>query len=241
MANRAPRADTTIGPPATHLLLENDAVNIWQMHTAAGASFWLHYHHFDYVLFYTTDVLATLDDPPEDHERLWSARYDHTNTEAERRDGVMTYAHSLFFIAGTGFLSPGFANIGDTPMIAPLIEIKRPRRADQEGVGYARTDALVGLSPRPGCVHLLENDRVRVYETTLEPGASDDLRPRLDTAVYVIDGAAVRVVEEDDRGVPRSRTEARAPTTGYWMPGPRRRQLVNTGSTTYRELSVELK
>ena len=81
----------------------------------------------------------------------------------------------------------------------------------------------------------------RVYETTLEPGATDELRPRLDTAVYVIDGTALRIVEEDRDGAVRTRTEEFASTTGQWMPGGCRRQLVNTGSTTYRDLSVELK
>jgi hypothetical protein len=231
----------TIGPPATNLLLENDDVNVWQMLTEAGAKFWSHYHHYDYILFYVTDVLATLDDAPEEHERTWTPRYDHTNTDATRAAGVMTYAQSLFFIPGTGFLSPGFVNIGDTPMIAPLIEIKRPRRDDQEGVGYARTDALVGTTPPPGCVHLLENDRVRVYETTLAPGAADELRPHLDTAVYVIDGAPLRIVEEDAAGAVVARNEDRPPTSAYWMPAGGRRQLVNAGTTTYRELSVELK
>jgi hypothetical protein len=234
-------AGTTIGPPATDLLFENDDVNVWQMHTPAHAKFWSHYHHYDYVLFYTTDVLATLDDAPEEHEQLWTGRYDHTNPETDRREGVMTYAHSLFFIPGTGFLSPGFVNVGDTPMIAPLIEIKRPRRRDQEESSFARTDALVGVDPRPGCVHLLENDRVRVYETTLPPGASDELRPRLDAAVFVIDGGELRMTEEDDAGAMHDRTEQRAATSGHWVPARSRARLTNTGPTTYRELAVELK
>jgi hypothetical protein len=241
MADQTAAAEPTIGPPATHLLLENDDVNVWQMSTAAGAKFWPHYHHYDYILFYTTDVLATLDDAPEEHEQTWTPRYGHTNVGAERPAGVMTYAHSLFFIPGTGFLSPGFVNIGDTPMIAPLIEIKRPARAEQQSVGYARTDALVGITPPSGCVHLLENDRVRVYETTLAPGGSDELRPHLDTAVFVIDGATLRIVEEDADGTVRTRVEERTPTTGHWLPGGGRRQLVNAGSNEYRELSVELK
>jgi hypothetical protein len=230
-----------IGPPATTLLFENDDVNVWQMHTPAGEKFWPHYHNYDYILFYTTDVLATLDDAPEEHEQVWTERYDHTNPETERQAGVLTYAESLFFIPGTGFLSPGFVNIGETPMIAPLIEIKRPRRADQEDLGFARTDALVGVGPRPGSVHLLENDRVRVYETVLQPGEADELRPHPDTAVYVIDGATLQIVEEDDARATHERTESLAAASGHWRPGGGRRQLVNVGTTPYRELSVELK
>ena len=125
-------------------------------------------------------------------------------------------------------------------MIAPLIEVKRPRRPDQEGIGYARTDALVGLPPRPGCVHVLENDRLRVWQTTLDPGASDGPRPRLDTAAYVIDGSRLRILEEGPGGA-RTREEERAPTSGLWLPGGVRRQLTNLGSAPYRELEVELK
>ena len=132
----------------------------------------------------------------EFHERVWNARYDHGDRPADRPVGILTRAQACFYIPGTGFLSPGFDNIGDTDMIAPLIEVKRPRRPDQEGVGFARTDALVGLPARPGCVHLLENDRLRVWQTTLAPGACDELRPHADTAVYVIDGARLRIHEE---------------------------------------------
>ena len=54
-----------IGPPATHLLFENADVKVWLMDVAPGETYPHHYHDHDYVLFYTTDVLATVhDDAP---------------------------------------------------------------------------------------------------------------------------------------------------------------------------------
>ena len=239
MTTVAEEAGLPIGPPATNLLFENDDVRIWQQVAAAGTTYPYHTHHYDYVLFYTTDVLAT-SSGSEDHHRLWSARYDHGERPAESAEGILTRAQACFYIPGTGFLSPGFHNLGGTDMIAPLVEVKRPRRPDQEGVGYARTDALVGLPPRPGCIHVLENDRLRVWQTTLAPGASDELRPRLDTAVYVIDGSRLRILEKGPAGT-RTREEDRPSTSGLWLPGGARRQLTNLGRAAYRELGVELK
>jgi hypothetical protein len=221
---------TDIGPVATHLLLENDDVKVWQMNTPPGGTFWRHYHNHDYVLFYTTDVLATVYDAPEDHERIWNARY---AGGAAAVPGIMTYANSVFFIPGTGFLSPGFVNLGDTPFIAPLVEVLRPRRADQRDVGFARSDALVGAEPRAGRVHLLETDRVRVFLTTVPAGAVTDLSSQADGAVYVIDGGTPAA---DGAGA-----AVHADHTAHWRAAGEGADLRNCGTTTYREVCVELK
>ena len=225
-----------IGPPATHLVFENDDAKVWLMEVEGGDAFWFHHHHYDYVLYYLTDVLATAPHATDDHAATWTDRYDHTrrNDDAKTpaRDGIMTFAHSLFYIPGTGFLSPGFQVLGTSGMLAPLVEIKRPRRRDQEAVGFARTDALVARAPVEGSAHLLENDRVRVYETRLAPGACDPRRAHDDAAVFVIEGSTLEV---DDQILS---LETRS---GTWRPAARARQLRNVGTTAYRELSVELK
>jgi hypothetical protein len=223
----------TIGPPATHLLLETADVKVWLMDVAPGATYPHHYHDFDYVLFYTTDVLATVYNGPDDHTTLWNARFDHGH--GAPAEGIWTYAQSIFYIPGTGFLSPGFVNIGTTPMVAPLVEIKRPRRADQEGVGYGRTDALVGLAPT-GSVHMIENDRVRVWQTVLEPGQSDRSRSRLDAAVFVIDGGSLAVHEDGTR-----HAFTAADRSAHWRAAARERTIENIGTSRYRDLTVELK
>lgn len=234
-----------IGPVATHLLLENGDVNIWQVDTGPGEAFWPHYHNYDYVLFQTTEILGVVYDPSDEHERVWTSRSDSGDTvRAATRDdtmGSLMPAHGVNYIPGTGFLSPGYINIGTQAFTAALIEVKRPRRSDQEGIGYSRSDALAGLPPRPGCVHLLENDRVRVYETVLEPGARDEARPHLDSAVYVIDGGVIEIAESDDTGDTVVFSDERPSISARWLKGGVRRQLRNIGTTTYRELSVELK
>jgi hypothetical protein len=119
-------------------------------------------------------------------------------------------------------------------MVSPLIEVKRPRRTDQEHLGFARSDALVGLVPNV-TARLLENDRVRVSYTTLAPGQSTVSDTHTDSAVCVIDGATLRVDEAGAQcDVEMSSQSA------HWRDGAEH-QLSNTGTTVYREISVELK
>ena len=231
-----------IGPVAQHLLLENDDVNIWQVDTAPGETFWHHYHNYDYVLFHTSEMLGVVYNAEEDHDRIWRARMERGDHGAAELLGAICYEHSLLYIPGTGFLSPGYVNIGETRFTAALIEVKRPRRADQEGVGFTRTDALVGVAPRPGSTLLLENDRVRVYETALAPGERDTPRVRGDCASYVIDGGRVRTVVVGDDGTEQVVAEEdRASVSPCWACSAARSYLENTGTTPYRELAVELK
>ena len=239
--NSEPQGTPKIGPVATDLLFENGEVKIWQMNRGPGESFWHHYHNYDYVLFQITDLLGA-NDGEEEHKRVWESRSQaDKNAGGESRVGTLLPAHGIHFIPGTGWLSPGFINLGSTRFLGILVEIKRPRRAGQENAGYSRSDALAGLEPRPGSVHMLENDRVRVYETTLEPGQSDPSRAQLDSGVYVIDGGKIRIIEEDEQGQQRTSEQEHPSVSGYFLAGGVRRQLVNVGSTRYRHLSVEIK
>jgi len=225
-----------VGPVAHHLLLENEDIKIWQVDTPAGETFWHHYHDLDYVLFHTSEMFAAVYHANEEHDRLWRSRLEAGETLEESLGG-WCYEHSVNFIPGTGFLSPGYANVGETRFVAALIELKRARREDQADVGFSRCDALVGLPPRPGATMLLENDRMRVFETALAPGEQTDSRNRLDMAVYVIDGGDVRV-RDASAGV---RDEARENTSGHWLPAAESYVLENVGPGRYREISVELK
>lgn len=229
-----------IGPVAHHLLLENEDVKIWQVDTPAGETFWHHYHDLDYVLFHVSEMFGAVYHANEKHDRVWRSRLEAGETLDESLGG-WCYEHSVNFIPGTGFLSPGYANVGGTRFVAALIEVKRARRPDQEGVGFSRSDALVGLSPRPGATMLLENDRVRVFETALAPGARTESRRRLDTAVYVIDGGRVRVQDVSDGRPAPARDEERESTSGHWLPAAEGYVLENVGDGRYREISVELK
>ena len=229
-----------IGPVAHHLLLENDDVKIWQVDTPAGETFWHHYHDLDYVLFHTSEMFGAVYHANEEHDRVWRSRLEAGETLDESLGG-WCYEHSVNFIPGTGFLSPGYANISKTRFTAALIELKRDRRPDQEGVGFSRCDALVGLPPRPGSTMLLENDRVRVFETALAPGERSEPRRRLDTAVYVVDGGQVRVSPPDgDPTTPFNAFEWPS-VSGHWLPAAAEHFVENVGAGRYREISVELK
>lgn len=229
-----------IGPVATDLLYENEQVRIWQMNRGPKETFWHHYHNFDYVLFPITDLLGA-NDGEEEHQRVWDSRTQAAPAPVSERKGTLFPAHAVHYIPGTGWLSPGFINLGENRWLAALIEIRRPRTTAQEHVGYARSDALVGMEPRPGSVHLLENDRIRVYETALAPGQSEEPREQLDSGVYVIDGGRIRIIEEDQKGNRRSVEQEHKSVSGYYAPGGVRRQIVNIGATPYRQLSVEIK
>lgn len=230
-----------IGPVAQHLLLENDDVKIWQVDTPAGETFGHHYHDFDYVLFHTSEMFGAVYHANDEHDRVWRARLEAGETLDDSLGG-WCYEHSVNYIPGTGFLSPGYANVEGPGFTAALIEVKRSRREDQEGVGFSRSDALVGSPPRPGSTLLLENDRVRVFETFLAPGACSDARRRLDAAIYVIDGSTVRVTQEGE-GVEAGNAFQceRASISGHWLPAATSYRVENVGSEPYRELSVELK
>lgn len=225
-----------VGPVAHHLLLENADVKIWQVDTPAGETFWHHYHDLDYVLFHVTEMFGAVYHANEEHDRVWRSRLEAGETLDESLGG-WCYEHSVNFIPGTGFLSPGYANVGKTRFVAALIEVKRARRADQQDVGFARSDALVGVPPRPGATMLLENDRVRVFETALAPGERTEARDRPDTAVYVIDGGNVRIHE----GNAAPRDAQSESTSGHWLPAAAGYALENAGPGRYREISVELK
>lgn len=229
-----------IGPVAQHLLLENEEVKIWQVDTPPHETFGHHYHDYDYVLFYTSDMLGAVYHADEEHDRVWRSRLE-TGETLDESLGGWCHAHSVNYIPGSGFLSPGYANLSETRFTAALIEIKRERREDQEGVGFSRCDALVGLPPRPGSTMLLENDRVRVFETMLSPGESSMRRTRLDTAIYVIDGGHVRISREGLVDGPLPNDEVRSKVSGHWLGGSEGHRIENLGPDSYRELSVELK
>jgi hypothetical protein len=229
-----------IGPVAQHLLLENGDVKVWQVDTPAGETFWHHYHDLDYVLFHTSEMFGAVYHANEEHDRVWRSRLEAGETLDESLGG-WCYEHSVNYIPGTGFLSPGYANVGPTRFTAALIELKRARRPDQEGVGFSRSDALVGLPPRPGSTLLLENDRGRVFELALGPGERSEARRRLDTAIYVIDGGSVRIHQEVEGRIAVAEEQVRASVSGHWLPAAPGHVVENVGVGHYRELSVELK
>ncbi|HKD68025.1 MAG TPA: hypothetical protein VKB84_14360 [Candidatus Binataceae bacterium] len=211
-----------MGPVASRLVLENEHVKIWEADVGPGEDFPLHHHAYDYVLF-TTGVSALLE--LRDYGRPPTT--------------VPVPAHAAIFIPAGG--TESYSNVGKTRFTEVLVEVKRPRRPDQERVDFATSNALAGRDALSGVVHLLENSRVRIVETLLAPGESTGMsRPGDDAAVFVLSGGKVKVVEQDGQGK-RSFEENRASSSACWQAGGVSRELVNLGAHPYRELSVQVK
>jgi beta-alanine degradation protein BauB len=211
-----------MGPVASKLVFENNDVKVWETDVGAGEDFPLHHHTYDYVLFTTGDT-AMLE--VRDYGRQPST--------------VPVPPHAAIFIPAGGIES--FGNVGKTRFTEVLVEIKRPRRPDQERVDFATSNALAGRDPLPGVVHLLENSRVRIIETLLAPGQSTGMsRQGDDAAVFVLSGAKVKLTEQDDKGK-RVVEENRADNSASWIPGGVSREVINLGARPYRELSIQVK
>lgn len=88
----------------------------------------------------------------EEHDRVWRARPEAGDTLDESLGG-WCYEHSVDYIPGTGFLSPGYANVSKTRFTAALIEIKR---RDKFGPGE-KTEARRCLG---GAVYVIDGSRV---------------------------------------------------------------------------------
>jgi hypothetical protein len=211
-----------MGPVATKLTLENDHIKIWEADVGPGEDFPLHHHAYDYVLF-TTGVPALLE--LRDYGRPPST--------------VPVPAHAAIFIPAGG--TESYSTVGKTRFTEVLVEIKRPRRPDQEHVDFATSNALAGREPLPGVVHLLENSRVRIVETLLAPGQSTGMSKQADdAAVFVLSGSKVEVVEHNGKEK-RSIEESRADASAAWQAGGVSREVINIGTHPYRELSIQVK
>ncbi len=85
---------------------------------------------------------------------------------------------------------------------------------------------------------LLENDRVKIWEMLLEPGASSDLhRHTMDYVLYILEGTTI----DADRPDGTSQRFPVRPGQLIWVPRGGVERAVNRSDTRFRELLVELK
>jgi len=95
-----------------------------------------------------------------------------------------------------------------------------------------------GLTSSPGNFKLLlENEKVRVLQYTLPPGAQDNWHTHPPRVGYVLSGAKIRVTEADGS------QEDYDEKTGdiYWGDFSKLHNTLNTGTTPYIALLVEVK
>ena len=216
-----PQPEETMGPVATRVVFENQDVKVWETDVGPGEAFPMHHHAYDYVLFITSDATLELQD-------------------YGGQPSVLPVAdHIAVFIPGGG--TEKYSNVGKTRFTEVLVEVKRPRGPGQEQPAFEASAELAGRPPMPGIVNLLDNSRVRVSETVVEPGASSGIyRQPNDAAVYVLSGSRIRLVEESESGK-RSFEEDRRTNSAAWFPGGFGREIVNLGNSPYRHVSVEVK
>jgi mannose-6-phosphate isomerase-like protein (cupin superfamily) len=207
---------------ATRSLFENQDVRVWEMDVAPGETFGLHHHTNDYVLYITGAANLHVDDKN-------SGPYD-----------FVCHDRSVFYIKAGG--TESFRNISATPFREALVEIKRPARPGQDRAGFTCSEALVGAPDRAGSVCVMENERMRIVETTLPPGEGLGMRRcERDAAVFVVQPGKVKSVERDAAGPEKVKEETRNTKDVCWQPGGVERDLVNVGKSLYRQISVEVK
>ncbi len=207
---------------ATRSLFENQDVRVWEMDVAPGDTFGLHHHTNDYVLYITGAANLKVDDQNV-------GTYDFIGHE-----------RSVFYIKAGG--TESFRNVSSTRFREALIEIKRPPRSGQDRAGFTCSEAMVDAPDRPGSVCVMENDRMRVVETTLPPGKALGMQQSdCDAAVFVVQPGKVKVVERAAAGPERVKEETRNAKDVCWQPGGVERDLINVGKSLYRQVSVEVK
>ncbi len=206
---------------ATRMIFENDDVKVWEMDVAAGERFPHHHHALEYLFYVTAPAVLTVS-----------------------RHGVEPYnidAHERAVYTYPGNKSETFINNGPGPYREVLVELKRPARAEQKSMSFAKCEALVGQRPTPGTVRILENDRVAISETMLAPEEEAIIASERDSVTYVLQGARVGVAEPAAAGDARISEEDRRDHSVHWQPAGMARKLKNLGSTNYRHLTIELK
>jgi quercetin dioxygenase-like cupin family protein len=211
------------GPVATRMIFDNDDVRVWEMDLAPGGVCGLHHHTMDYVLFILSGA----------------------NVGAQSPDGrkMMPFpvkARATYFVPAGGIESAH--NMGDTRFFEALFELKRPAKPGREKLGFVGCEAVAGKEPEPGSITILDNARVRVSETTLAAGGESGIRRwSHDTAVYVAEGAPVKVVDRAADGGEHAREESIPAGRVLFFAKGTSRGVVNLGTQRYRQIAVELK
>ncbi len=211
------------GPVATRVLFENDDVRIWEMDLKPGEVCGLHHHTLDYVLYILSGAKVGIESPQHRSYTL----------EAPTR--------AAYFIPAGGVEAAH--NVGETRFHEALFELKRPAKPHQQNLGFVGCEALVGQLPKDGTIHILENDRVRISETTLPPGGGYLAGHRSrDSVAFVIQGSRLKLfASEGQKASEPESEESRAPNSVSWQPGGVTNRIVNIGTGTYRQVLVELK
>jgi len=201
-----------LGPVATRVIFENGDVKVWEMDLAPGELCAMHRHTMDYVLYILEGAPIGVESP----------------------DGkpftLRMKPRATYFIPAGGVESA--RNVGQSRFREVLVEIKRPARADANPSGFCASEAVAGQEPAPGAITILENERVRVSELTLAPGArTEPRRFSHDAVLYVAEGSSVTPGGEGEPAAGSVRWIARGASEAF----------ANGNAGRYRHVMVELR
>ncbi|MHB8380859.1 MAG: cupin domain-containing protein [Candidatus Binataceae bacterium] len=216
-----------LGPVASRTIFENGDVRVWEMDLQPGEVCGLHHHTLDYVLFILSSAsvgaLRRGENPPGGKPR-----------------GFPLHARATYFVPAGGIESAH--NVGATRFHEALFEIKRPAKRGAERLGFVGCEAVAGREPEPGTITILDNDRVRVSEITLAPGAESAMRRYSHDAVaYVAEGGDLTILERGADNAETARRSAMPQGCVAWYARGAGRKFQNPGTARFRQVLVELK
>jgi quercetin dioxygenase-like cupin family protein len=198
------------GEPRHHPKFVNEFVRVWDVTVPVGDATLWHIHRND-------NVVVTLGDASLRIETVGAATTEVQWKFGEVRFSKATYVHRAM-------------NMGMTPFHNMTIEILKSPLGSQEP---AKLKEPITRAP------VLENDRVRVYRVTLEPGQSISMHTHLlpGLAVAITAGEIEMTIEGKDKPDRVSLPAADV----RWRGGPVTHSIKNVGKTHFEAVDIELK
>jgi quercetin dioxygenase-like cupin family protein len=198
------------GEPRHHAKFENEFVRVWDVTVPAGDTTLWHIHRND-------NVVVTLGGASLRIETVGAAPAEVQWKFGEVRFGKATYVHRAM-------------NIGTTPFHNMTIEILKSPPSSAEA-----TKLKEPITRAP----VLENDRVRVYRVTLEPGQSTTMHTHvLPSLAVAITAGEIEITTEGKDKPDRLSLPA---TDVRWRGGPVTHSVKNVGKTRFEAADIELK
>jgi quercetin dioxygenase-like cupin family protein len=198
------------GEPRHHPKFENEFVRIWDVTVPAGDATLWHAHRND-------NVVVTLGGASLRIEAVGAAPTEVEWKFGDVKFGKATYVHRAM-------------NIGTTPFHNMTIELLKAPIGSQ-----AETKLKEPITRAPA----FENDRVRAYRLTLEPGQSTTMHTHLLAGLAIAITAAEIEVTTEGKTKPDRLTLLLGDVR--WRNGPVTHMIKNVGKTRFEAVDIELK
>jgi quercetin dioxygenase-like cupin family protein len=209
--SNSPRSPVEIsGEPRHHPKFENEFVRVWDVTVPAGDVTLWHVHRND-------NVVVTFGDASLRIETLGAAAAESQLKFGDVGFRKATYVHRAM-------------NVGTTPFHNFTIELLKSAGSAKD---VAAQNEPIVRAP------LLENERVRAYRVTLEPGQSTPMH------THLLPGLAIALTPGEIEVTTSGRAKPerlRLPLGDLrWRPGSVTHQIKNVGKTSFSAVDIELK